>query len=176
MVQTTTSPAQPSGFTLVELIIAVAVIGIVSTYALTDYRAAQRRADVRLQAYALAATLRQAQNYSLGAYEHNGAVPTGGWGVRTINASSYAFFADVNGNYLYDGGAEAVSNGTKTLPGTVTFPAASQGQTFVFRPPNPTTYLNGANTGSLTVTLQQADNVANTHTVTVNAFGLVDVN
>lgn len=162
----------PHGFTLLELLVAVAIIALVSTYVLVNYRATQNRVDVRLEAYRFAATVRQAQNYALGAYENNGAVPVGGWGVYIADSANYRLFAD-DGDHVFDAGDAVVE--AKQLPDTVVFPATSQDHEFVFLPPNPTTYLDGVNQGSVTITLQQADDASNTHTVTMNAFGLVDV-
>jgi len=160
------------GFTLIELMVSVAIIGLVSAIGVVNYRNANKASVLQLEAYKVAGDIRRAQNMALGAVEFNSAVPAA-WGAHfdTANPDQYLIFADINDDKIYDGGdgilatVNLQNNINLDITGTIDV---------AFVPPDPTTYLNGANSGEASVKLK--DQAGNKYEVKVNVLGLIDVN
>jgi len=110
-----------AGFTLVELIVVMAIATIIMTTLVIQQNKWNDSLTVSTQAYELALMIRQAQVYSLGVREDTAG--TGdkfnvGYGVYfDTDNTRYIFFADRDGNMKYDSG-EAIE--TKTFTRGVT--------------------------------------------------------
>lgn len=155
------------GFTLLEMIVSMAVIMMVTVLFIANYKSANKRTDLTMAAQNLAADLHAAQNNTLGLVKYNGEVPAGGWGINLdragANSNHYTLFADLNppaapedetGYMIYDPGTEgnqsygarvtALPNGI-TISGLMASSCAgnpSQSQRLVnvsFLPPDPQT-------------------------------------
>jgi len=177
------------GFTLIEMMVSLAVIAMVSVLFIANFHSANKRTDLILAAQSLVSDLHAAQNDSLGLTKYNGAVPSGGWGVSfAANANSYTLFADVDNNLQYSSSTEGnINYGARvtTLPPNISI---SQLQTSLasstpavnvtFLPPDPQTNIYDVNSGAtstlLTITLKESINNT-TKTVQVNFLGLVEV-
>lgn len=108
---------EQKGFTLVEMLVVMAVMAIISSMVLVNYRGGERRNLLRLTAQEVTNTFIRAQNMSLSSQEFKatGEVPEGGFGVRLNNYNnSYLIFADIDANIAYDGLSELVE--TLALP------------------------------------------------------------
>ena len=146
-------------------------------FVLLDYRSAGKKTILHIETQKFAGDIRRAQNMALGSLDLNGVTPVGGWGIYIKNSSTYYLFVDNDvvgaGNHgLYNDGDSIAE--TIVLPEKVIF-STNVGSSVVFLPPDPKVYINGVNSGSIIITLQQADDVTETKTVTLNYFGLLDI-
>ena len=172
----------------------MAVIVIISSIALVNFRGHDRRNKVDLAAYKLASDIRKVQGYALGLKEFDFGsgleVPSGGWGLylrdQAANKDGYYFFADdgdhrraANEDYgekiLFPSGASIKQNTGLFIDG------GGENPIFIsFEPPNPTVWLCD-NQGAACVSGGEAEikiidsNGAYTRIVKINKFGLVDV-
>lgn len=152
--------------------VSVAIIGLVSTIGVVNYRNANKASVLQLEAYKVAGDIRQAQNMALGAVEFSGAVPDA-WGAYFNSASpgQYLVFADANDDKIYNAGDGVLA--TITLQNNITLDITGT-INIAFVPPDPMTYLNGANSGEVNVKLK--DQAGNKYETKVNMLGLIDVN
>jgi prepilin-type N-terminal cleavage/methylation domain-containing protein len=165
-----------AGFTLIELIITTAIIAFLATFVLADYRNAGERTTLRLETQKFIGDVRRVENMALGSLDFNGTTPVGGWGIYIANTSTYYVFVDndavgTSNHGRYTAGdtvAETVTLSVKALF------SAGVGSSVVFVPPDPLVYINGTDSGTLTVTLREAADAAVTRNVLINSFGLVD--
>lgn len=122
------------GFTLVEMVVVLAIIMLISTIVLTGQSTFNRTLLLTDTAYTVAFSARQAQTYGLSSKAY-GSVQNAGYGLRFNSATpnSYIFFADTArsippppsgqcplgvpgtpeekpGNCLYDPGADGLVN------------------------------------------------------------------
>ena len=104
-------PKSLAAFTLVEMIVSIAIIALISTIFLANYRTGIRRSDLSMSTNVLAADVRLAQSYSLGLTKFNGVFPAGGWGVffDLSYPDRYYIFAD-NYDVNCNSGADQTMN------------------------------------------------------------------
>lgn len=82
------------GFTLVEIMIVIAIIGILSAAGITSLSSGKERKVVEGEARRLAATIREVQNYALTGKQIGGQVPCK-FGVQALTSGdSQMFFAE----------------------------------------------------------------------------------
>ncbi|MBL7057708.1 prepilin-type N-terminal cleavage/methylation domain-containing protein [Patescibacteria group bacterium] len=165
-----------AGFTLVEMLVSVSIIGIMSTMYFTNYNKGGVGVDLSSAAEEMASKIRIAQNYSLGTKKFNYVTPLSNWGVHfdyENNDNSYKVFADLNGNYIFDEGEEY---STTYLPRNVRITGVTIASPVdvIFLPPDPRTYINGDY--GQTVELTLTEDVNNTiKKININFIGLIDV-
>lgn len=93
-------PKSQSGFTLMELVVSLSIIGIISGVFLANFHYANQQGKVNMAAQKLASDIRQAQGYALGQKEFEAIsdFPKGGWGVYLSKIppddDGYYIFAD----------------------------------------------------------------------------------
>jgi prepilin-type N-terminal cleavage/methylation domain-containing protein len=171
------------GFTLVEVMVSLSIIGIMSTVFLVNYHSTNQRSALILSSKKMASDIRMAQNHSLGSKEYgSGNIPSGGWGVYIDKTSSdYIIFADNNGNYSFDSGEDDSSLGAEIVnfPSRIGVKSITVNgvdvntASIVFLPPNPKTYINTLDGVSAKIILEE-DVSFSTSTVEINYFGLID--
>ena len=165
-------PLRNAGFTLIELVVVFTVVAALTGLFLATYESEE--SQVRMATQEMASNIRRAQSNTLGAVEHEGTVPPGGWGVYMAKDSDqYKLYADMDGNHQFDGDTEHWR--TEELPGDIRITSlggASEAD-IAFEPPDPTTYINGTTTDEITITLVDDEN--NYGQVRVNFFGLIEV-
>jgi type II secretion system protein H len=164
------------GFTLVELIVVFAVMGLLTALFLANYRPVSERTEVEMSTQEMAANIRLAQSNTLGAAEYEGNVPEGGWGVYMEDEDDqYIIYADVDNNHIYSGESEKWQK--KELPGGIYITSTGGGSRadVAFEPPDPTTYINGNSTSTDEVVVTIADNNDNFSQIKMNFFGLIEV-
>ena len=97
-----------NGFTMIELLIVMAIIGIVATIVLPSYNKARNSKDLHLGREQISSDIRMAQNYSFNILKFDGAFPEGGYGIHFDigNPKKYIIFADKgpSPNQTYDAG------------------------------------------------------------------------
>jgi prepilin-type N-terminal cleavage/methylation domain-containing protein len=91
------------GFTLIELMIVIALITIMASVFLLGRNQYSDRLNLKTQSYALASLIRQAQAYSLGVRANNGNFNSSyGISVTKSAPATVVFFVDTNKNGKYD--------------------------------------------------------------------------
>lgn len=180
------------GFTVIEMIVSIGIIVVMTGLFLANYRTANQAAGLNAAAQKLASDIRLVQSYALGSKKDSTIIPAGGWGVymqkNPPNDTKYVIFAD-NGlsagssvPYDYDGSDSVVQ--TVSIPGDGNisifsfsgFSTGGNSQSVVFLPPSSKVYFSGdLAVGAVEIVLKDKRNNA-TKTVSINHFGLVEVN
>jgi len=180
------------GFTLLELLVSLAIMTTLISVFLVDYKSGNRGTELSLVAQNVITDIRLAQNNTLGSVEYNGNIPLGGWGVYFHTGSgfnnNYIVFADVNGDGEYDPITEGnTSFGARKvdLPEKVVIDSIETGADGIsdnvhisFLPPEPETIIFNKTTlnNSLDTTITIKENWNNkTKKVFINSFGLVEL-
>lgn len=140
-----------AGFTLIEMLLSVAIIGMLVSLSLPVYETFTRRNDLDLTAQTTALALRRAAAY---ARSGNG---DSAWSVaiQSSNVILYRGTDFATRNNIYDE--------TSAIPATIT-PSGTNDVEF--------TKLTGAPTATGTITLTSSTN--DVRTITINAKGVVD--
>lgn len=182
------------GFSMIEMMVSVAIILLVGSMFLANYRSGIRRSDLSMTTSILAADTRLAQSYSLGLMKYDNVFPDGGWGIAfdLNHRDRYFFFADgyldpANYNMEANEALPQYKGKTTILPqgiiiqsveikvnGASSFPTKS---TITFTPPDPRTVIYAVDSAKkgeeILVTLKNTyDN--STMKMLVNFVGLVD--
>lgn len=127
--------AKGEGFTLVEVIIVVAIIGLVAAATIVAIRKGNNDANLRFAAQNLVSVYEQARTMTLSGKvpANETKPPVGGYGVVIFSDYTFLLFADHNDNISYDASEDQVVE-TVTLPTQIKF--ASLGDTVIFNPPD----------------------------------------
>ena len=135
------------GFTLVELIISMAIFSLMTTLVIANFRSASSQRLLRSQANALASVFKQAQVQALSGKPFNSAVPVGGYGVLlsicSVPPCAVTLFADVNGDFTYDGAAEKIEDFALGQNVTLTALSLAAPVAVVYKPPSAFVCING---------------------------------
>lgn len=98
------------GFTIIEVLVVLFILGIVSLIVVIDFRASQRRFAVQNAAQQLSLDMRRAQALALQARKESSGIPDGyGIYINIVSSTSYILYGDVNDNNSYDG-SEGLKN------------------------------------------------------------------
>lgn len=91
------APARPRGFTLIEMLVVLAIIAIITTIVITGQSNYNKTLLLTDTSYTVALSARQAQSYGLGSKKFQN-VQNPGYGLHFTNAQpgSYILFADTN--------------------------------------------------------------------------------
>ncbi len=191
------------GFTLLEMIVSMAVIILITAVFIANYSSSNKRVDLVMTAQKLVADIHAAQNNTLGLVKYGAEVPLGGWGVHfdlNNNPRQYTVFADLNrpasnepgqiwpadsGFMLYDEGEGDNEKGARVVnlsPGliidslVVGSSTATSMANITFLPPDPKTNIfNGIITfPSLLINIKE-ESSGIIKTIRVNFLGLVEV-
>ena len=175
------------GFTIIELIVSIAIIGTMAGIFFANYHDGGIQTDLNGAVQKLASDIRLAQNFSLGTKEFGSITPKGGWGINfNKDSQEYFIFADDNGNYTYNESNNEKYNVIK-MPANITISSlkvsdsivftegnAVNSADIVFLPPDPQTYINASTNQNIQITVRE--NVNNTiGQIEVNFLGLIDV-
>ena len=95
-----------NGFTLIELIIAIAIMGIMFAVTVPQYTKYRNSKALFLGAEQIVGDIRMVQNYSYSILKDNGSFPIGGYGIHfSKDSDHYIIFAD-DGDKEYAGSSE----------------------------------------------------------------------
>ena len=102
------------GFTLLEITVVVAIITLLATIFLANYRGGEREFALKRSAHKLAQDLRTVQEMALSGQRpppiFGGGFPKGGYGIHFFpDSNSYILFADCDGDKEYDLSGPAIS-------------------------------------------------------------------
>lgn len=92
------------GFTLVEMLVVIFIIGIISTILIVNWRKNENQYKLQRAAQEIAFNIRKAQEMALNGRKcSDGEVPNSSFGVNFDNATinSYTIFCDRNDNNMY---------------------------------------------------------------------------
>ncbi len=138
------------GFTLMEAMVTIAIMGIMSAVYLTDYRTTNQKIIVDQAVAGLITDLRLAQSMATNGNSFNGEIPLGGYGININNSSSYIIYADCVNDHIYNSSSVCSSGVEKYLSrdystgvGAVTSSSLSN---ITFTPPFASVWINGAQT------------------------------
>lgn len=98
-----------AGFTIVELLISIAIFGILAAFVLVGFRNSDELEKFRLDSQFLASTIRRAQSLALSGARFQGDFPSGGYGIILSTCltppCSYQLFTEEStpANQHYDG-------------------------------------------------------------------------
>lgn len=83
------------GFSLIELMIVISIVGIASSIVITQYSSKRNSKALFLGAKQVVNDVRMAQNYAFGTLDFGGVNPSGGYGIRfSEDSNSYIIFGD----------------------------------------------------------------------------------
>ena len=136
------------GFTILELFVTVAIIGILSSVLFLARGEAEKKLALGRSIYQLAQDLREVQEMAMGAKEAGCGTHDFGIYLAETSLDSYIIFADCNNDLDYDGNHEFLKE-IKLGEGVQIqnlFPSSPLN--IVFSPPDPTTYINGDDWGA----------------------------
>lgn len=111
--------SQNAGYTLVELLIVVAIISAMSAASFSNYGIGRKNAVLRQETQKVVLDLRRAQNMAMNVSQLSSSeIPSGGYGVHFDISSSDAFiiYADGDDNKIYSGAGETFINRTLSSP------------------------------------------------------------
>jgi len=156
------------GVTLIELLVVIFIISLISGSVLYSSWKGQDQYYVSQSVQKLAADLRRTQNMALSG-QTQGAVMPRGYGLYFVSASRYYLFYNTSADLVYAAGASVLLETINLTNNVVVSPVA---QSIYFTPPDPTTYINGANAGSLVLTWTR---VVRSKTSTTYSSGKIDI-
>ncbi|MFH1462749.1 MAG: type II secretion system protein [bacterium] len=179
------------GFTLLEITVVVAIIILLSTIFLTNYREGEKRFALLRSAHQLAQAIRTTQESAMSSREFDGGFPQGGYGIYLEEGSnSFVLFADCDGDYSYNynNSGSALSCADAVLANPYPYEkieeffleegvyissiSPSSPQNIVFFPPDPIIIITpSSNSVSITLTFDGGS----AKTVTINSVGLIDI-
>lgn len=148
-----------NGFTLVEVLAAISIIGILSTVILFNYRTGQNRASLTRAAAALEADLRNSQNLAVASSELGGSIPCG-YGLHYIDSRNYSIYGGRLGgaancqtsNHNFRSGTDSVYQDKKIIEEKIVF--KNLFPDIFFEPPDPAIYINDNRAAGVSTTLE----------------------
>ena len=166
-------------FTLAEMLLSVAIIFVIATIGMVEYRQGSSTNTLLRVATRVAQDLHRAQNLALTSLALSGQVPYG-FGVYfdTAKPDQYVIFTDNDNNKTClapcDTSAERYEV-VKVEPGAILSVSPGSPLHVDFVPPDPTTYINGVNSGTASIRVYLPGDTSTYKTVIINSSGLVDI-
>lgn len=180
------------GFTLVEILVVVAVIFILSLIILPNYRSSASQFTLVRAAHKMAQDIRRASEMAMSAKECSpppascpvgGGVPPGGYGFYIDKGvdDSYKIYADSGsppGPERYTSGEEIETIYLEKDVYIKDFNPSSANFSINFKPPAPTIKIKdggGIDKDNVTITIALRADSSKTKTIKINKAGLIDV-
>lgn len=147
------------GFTLVEVLTAFFIVGVLSAVILLNYRTGQEQASLTRAAAVFESGIRKAQDLAVNSADFSGAIPCG-YGLNYRDNKTYRIYVGQLGgavncqssNHNYQSGIDSTFEDSKIIdPGVVFKNSFSD---IFFEPPDPTTYINNNKSAGVSVTIQ----------------------
>jgi len=183
-----------NGFSLIELLVVISIIGLMSSVMVANYRSGQRSSDLNAAAQKMVSNIRLAQHYAMGLKDSGIGDETIGWGVFIDKSTnSYIIFADIietpnhNKNRLYDNGSGSSVDEkylSVSLSANISIDSISFGGNeinYVFQPPRPKITICDHNAScpesgdDSEAEIILKNKVGQTRKIKINKFGLVEI-
>jgi len=163
------------GFTLIELIVVMAIVSSIAALVLAHYRSGEQVSDLQTYSQKIANVLKQAQSLALSGEEIAGGRPNG-YGVYFPDASTYILFADTNGNNNWNSTDSTIQSFTLPERLIIDTISGSLPASFLFRAPFAEFYLNGSRDTSNNTIVIKHTQLNRTLTIYLNGTsGQIDV-
>ncbi len=162
------------GFTLIEFVVALAIMALLSFLILPNYRYAGKMVVLKQATMKLGQDLRRAEEMAMSAKDFNGAIPAGGYGLYFNQAGNYyILYADCDADREYDNTGEQVER-IDLDTNLKIYSLSPSPLNIVFTAPQPTVYIP---TGAIsaTIILSLKDDANKNETIKVNKNGLIEV-
>lgn len=161
------------GFTLIEMMIVIMIVGLLSALVFANMRSGGRMIDVNSDAEKLAEVIKQAQMMSLTGQQIGGSRPSG-YGVN-LDTNTYKLFADDGVvNQQYDTGSDTLIQTFTLTNGVALTPNDAD---VVFIVPNGSVYIDGIlyaiSDGFSTITVSHSEEGMSAW-VTINSHGEIN--
>lgn len=136
-----------TGFTLVELVVIIGIIGFMSSVMLSGQRSGEDQRKLNIDSQKLVQNIRKAQTYAMSAKKSDCAGnPTTPYGISLNSGSpaNYLLAADCNNNKIYDAGTDILVSTIPLADSRINSVSPSSGGflEIFFVPPIPKTYIN----------------------------------
>lgn len=167
------------GFTLLEMLVALAIMAIIAVLIFANYRQGQKNYLLTQVAQRFVGDIREAQNMAVTGAEVTGYSEIGGFGIYVDNSTnpySYRLFLSTTSNPATGcplGIMPGVTLRTVNLPTGISI--SPRNRNIFYAPPDPDTCINlNPSSNSITFTLTQIS-TGRTKNVIVNKYGVIDV-
>lgn len=175
------------GVTLIELLVVAAVMVIISTMVFSNYGSGENRMSLERASKKLVQDIIRAQEMSTSTLDESGICTSGtgltGYGIYfdELNSEQYIIYRNCNAAKSYDGGVQDEVKETINIEeGIQIYNILKNGAddpdnkvSILFEPPDPTTFLDGADSGTASVVIYITSDTGEQKTVTVNSGGMV---
>ena len=180
------SKNSPKGFTIIELLVVLAIFALIISVSLANYNSNNRQSKLKMSMQNFSANIRLTQSYAMGSKDFDDSisekavVPRGGWGIFLDKTRpwEYKIVADLDDDHNFDSAVDGLYK-TLNFDDNIEVEEIIENSTPVtkatifFQPPDPQTFINGSNSSDIKIYLK--DKVANTSSaVSVNFFGLIE--
>jgi len=167
---------EDKGFTLIELMVVMAIISIMTAVVLANYRGGNQQLALDRSANKLAQDIRRAQDMAMSPREECGGDPAfhGGYGIQLKGnePSRYLLLADCNDDKNLDSGDDEVLEQINFEPGVEIVALTSNNLRIIFSPPDPITVFMPSGYDNVSIELGIS---GYSKTIHVNEAGLIYV-
>ncbi len=147
------------GFTLIEVLTATFIIGVLSAVILLNYRTGQEQASLTRAAATFETDIRKAQNLAIASNDFGGSVPCG-YGIHYVDNRNYSIYAGRLGgaasclvsNHNFQSGTDSVYQDIKIIEQRLVF--KNSFSDIFFEPPDPATYVNNSKSAGVSTTIE----------------------
>jgi len=163
------------GFTLIEMLVVIAIIGILSLIIIANYRLFENRLALQRSATRISQALRMAEEMAMAAKSSDscqGNIPSGGYGVYfNQNSQEIYIFADCNGDNKLTNSSERIAR-VKLEPDIRIEKMVSSPLNVVFQSPSPdVTITNNASAAMVLISIIGDPTVSKS--IVINKSGLI---
>ncbi len=157
-----------------ELLVAIAIVALLATITVVNFRIGQRRDTLNFAADEAAANLRNAQVAAISGEILNGEAPDG-YGLRFVDGEDfYTYFADRDSSYDFSEGDDVIR--IFEFPENVSLSVDGGELDVAFRPPRPTIYINGEDSSQEASFSLEHEDIDRQKIITINRIsGRVDI-
>ncbi len=174
------SKYRADGFTLVELVVSIFIVGVLSTAILLNFRIGQSGAFLTRATASLETDIRAAQNLAVASSEFEGSIPCG-YGLHYLDNRTYRLYAGRMGgaancqssDHNFQSGTDPVYQDKKIIEQRVVFRSAFSD--IFFEPPDPATYINNSRSAgaSTAIELCLEEDLANCRNLIIDTAGRI---